>query len=76
MTELTPRRTPALTTFLALRIVPLRLKGTAWVISLSGLLTVALMSGANFDLNSDFRWVLLAPAFVWIAAFYSYAVKR
>jgi ABC-type Na+ efflux pump permease subunit len=51
--------TGVLTAFLAIRLIQLRIKGTAWAIALSGLLTVALMSAANFALNSDFRWLLL-----------------
>ncbi|MEO6746644.1 MAG: hypothetical protein ABIN08_19355 [Caldimonas sp.] len=66
----------ALTTFIGLRLVQLRIKGTAWAIALSGLLTVVLMSGANFMLSSDFRWLLLLPALLWVSAFLLYAVKR
>ena len=34
--------------------------------ALSGVLTVALMSATNFALYSDFRWLLLVPALVWL----------
>lgn len=64
-----------LTAFLALRVIPKRSKGTAWVIALSGLLTVAMMSGANFALDSDFRWLLLMPALLWLSAFILYVAK-
>ena len=33
----------------------------------AGVLTVALMSATNFALDSDFRWLLLAPAVIWLA---------
>ena len=65
-----------LTAFFAIRVIPLRIDGTAWVIALSGLLTVAMMSGANFALDSDFRWLLLMPASLWLAAFVLYVAKR
>lgn len=34
----------------------------------AGLFSVALMSGVNFALGSDFRWFLVAPTGVWLAA--------
>ena len=55
-----------LTVFLATTI-RLRLRGTPWAMALSGALTVGLMSATNFALHSDFRWVLLVPALVWLA---------
>lgn len=33
----------------------------------TGLLTVGTMSVTNFQLNSDFKWLLLAPSLFWIA---------
>ena len=40
-----------------------------WAIGLSGALTVGLMSATNFAIGSDFRWLLLVPAVLWLAAF-------
>ena len=34
----------------------------------AGFLSVALMSGVNFALVSDFRWVLVTPVILWLAA--------
>lgn len=34
----------------------------------AGFLSVVLMSGVNFALVSDFRWFLVAPAFLWLSA--------
>lgn len=34
----------------------------------AGLLSVTLMSGANFAFGSDFRWFLVAPVALWLAA--------
>ena len=56
-----------LTVFVAIVAMPLRLKGTAWVMAFSGVFTVGLMSATNFALHSDFRWLLLVPALVWLA---------
>ena len=65
-----------LTVFVATAAMPLRLKGTAWVVGTAGALTVALMSAINFSLHSDFRWLLLLPALVWLAGFVVYLAKR
>ena len=61
-----------LTVFVATAAMPPRLKGTSWAIGLSGALAVALMSATNFALASDFRWLLLVPALVWLAGLVSY----
>lgn len=34
----------------------------------AGFLSVVLMSGVNFALASDFRWLLVAPVILWLAA--------
>jgi hypothetical protein len=52
----------------ALYALPCRPRGTLPTLSLTGLMTVGLMSGVNFALHSDFRWLLAAPALAWIAA--------
>jgi hypothetical protein len=46
-----------------------RLSGLA-VIGLAGAgcASVGLMSAVNFTLGSDFRWTLIAPAALWLAA--------
>ena len=64
-----------LTVFVATVAMPSRLKGTSWAIALSGVLTFALMSAINFSLRSDFRWLLLVPAMVWLAGFVLYVTK-
>jgi len=55
--------------------MPRRLPGTAWALGLAGLSTVMLMSAMNFVLQSDFRWVLLIPALLWVAGLVAY-VRR
>lgn len=56
-----------LTVFIATVAMPRRLKGASWAIALAGALTVALMSATNFALQSDFRWLLLVPALMWLS---------
>lgn len=64
--------TGVLTLFLACVAMPRRLAGTAWALGLAGLLTVILMSAMNFALHSDFRWVLVLPAAMWIVGVATY----
>ena len=56
-----------LTFFVAVAVAPSRLNGTSWALGLAGLLTVGLMSATNFALHSDFRWLLVVPALLWLA---------
>jgi hypothetical protein len=65
-----------LTSFLAVTAVAERRKGTGAVLLLTGLLTVATMSWTNFAIDSNFKWLLLAPAVLWLAAIASYAHER
>ena len=64
-----------LTVFLAITTMRLRLRGTSGAIALSGVLTVGLMSATNFALHSDFRWLLLLPALVWLAGLATYVAR-
>ena len=65
-----------LTVFVAAVAMPPRLKGTSWALAVSGALTVVLMSATNFALQSDFRWLLLVPALVWLAGLAMHVAKR
>ncbi len=56
-----------LTVFVGTIAMPLRLKGTSWAVAIAGARTVALMSATNFALNSDFGWLLLVTAVIWLA---------
>lgn len=53
---------------IAQRTLPDRSRATLVTLALTGLLTVGLMSGVNFALHSDFRWLLVLPPLVWLAA--------
>ena len=65
-----------LTVFVATVAMPTRSKGTSWALAISGALTVLLMSATNFALHSDFRWLLLLPALVWLAGLVVYLANR
>ena len=65
-----------LTVFVARVAMPLRGRGTPRAVALSGVLTVVLMSAVNFNLHSDFRWLLLVPALVWLAGFALHLARR
>ena len=64
-----------LTVFLAITTMRHRLRGPSWAIVFPGALTVGLMSATNFALHSDFRWLLLLPALVWLAALATYVAR-
>ncbi len=61
-----------LTTFLAATAVSARQKGTGSMLLLAGLVTVVTMSWTNFAIDSNFKWVLLVPAVLWLAGVGSY----
>ena len=65
-----------LTVFVATVAMPLRSRGTSCALAISGALTVVLMSATNFALQSDFRWLLLLPAVVWLAGLVFYLASR
>ena len=65
-----------LTIFVSVRAVPQCLQGTGIALGCAGLLTVATMSWTNFVLDSDFKWLLLAPAVAWLLGLVSYGAGR
>ena len=62
----------ALTMLVAVRAVAVRARGTLMALSVAGAASVALMSATNFMLHSDFRWLLLAPALLWLTGLLRY----
>lgn len=55
-----------LTILAAMNASAMREKRTWIFLMLAGLFTVGTMSLTNFQLNSDFKWLLLIPALLWI----------
>lgn len=64
--------TGAMTVLVACRFLARRERGTLSALSLAGAAGVALMSATNFLLHSDFRWLLLLPALLWLAGLLCY----
>ena len=65
-----------LTVLVSVRVVPQCAPGTGITLGFTGLLTVATMSGTNFALDSDFKWLLLVPTIVWLLGLVTYATSR
>ena len=65
-----------LAVFVATVAMPPNLNGTSWAVALAGALTVALMSVTNFALDSDFKWLLLAPALIWLVGLVLHVAGR
>lgn len=65
-----------LTTFVAVTAVSAHRKGTGGVLLLTGLASVGTMSWTNFAIDSNFKWVLLVPAVLWLAGIASYVFER
>ena len=58
----------ALTLLVAGNSCAVRDKWSRLALAFVGALTVGLMSVTNFQLHSDFKWILLIPSILWIAA--------
>ena len=58
--------TGVLTIMAAMNASAVREKWTWIALALAGLFTVEAMSLTNFQLNSDFKWLLLIPSLLWI----------
>ena len=55
-----------LTILAAMNTSAAREKRTWIFLALAGLFTVGTMSLTNFQLNSDFKWLLLMPSLLWV----------
>ena len=55
-----------LTILAAMNASAMREKRTWIFLMLAGLFTVGMMSLTNFQLNSDFKWLLLIPSLLWV----------
>ena len=64
--------TGAMTVLVAYRLLARREHGALTAVSVAGAASVALMSATNFFLNSNFRWLLLLPALLWLAGVLCY----
>ena len=62
----------AVTMLLAWRFLSRREPGTFAILLVAGAASVALMSATNFLLHSNFRWLLLLPALLWLVGLLCY----
>lgn len=62
----------AMTALVAYRLVARRERGTFAALVVAGAVGVALLSVTNFLLFSNFRWLLLLPALLWVAGMLCY----
>ena len=65
----------AMTVLVAYRFLARRERGTFAALAAAGAASVALMSVTNFLLHSDFRWLLLLPALLWLAGLLCYLLE-
>lgn len=68
--------TGAATILNAWHLLKRRERGTLPLMAMSGATGVALMSGTNFLLQSDFKWPLLRPALLWLVGLVCYAREK
>ena len=64
--------TGAMTVLVAYRFLARRERGTFAALAVAGAASVALMSATNFLIHSDFRWLLLLPALLWLVGLLCY----
>ena len=68
--------TGALTVLAVCRWLAKRERGTFAALAVAGAASVGLMSAINFLLHSDFRWLLLLPALLWLVGLACYFRER
>ncbi len=61
-----------MTILVAWKFLARRAPGTLLAVAVAGASGVGLMSATNFLLHSDFRWLLLVPALLWLAGLACY----
>ena len=59
-----------------LRLPATRERGSLTALAVAGIAGVALMSTTNFTLSSNYRWLLLVPALLWLAGLLCYLRER
>ena len=65
-----------LTILVTMNASAVREKWTWRGLALAGLFTVGTMSLTNFQLNSDFKWLLLIPSVLWVIGLVLLRMKR
>ncbi len=62
--------------FLAKNVLRHQFPGSIFALGITGLLTVGTMSWINFLIDSQFKWVLFVPAFLWLVGVFSYSFSE
>ena len=62
----------AMTMLVAWRLPVIQERGSLTALAVAGAAGVALMSATNFAFYSSYRWLLLAPALLWLAGLLCY----
>lgn len=65
-----------LTAYVAVMAIPSRARGSVSVMLVAGLSSVATMSWTNFAIDSNFKYLLLAPALLWLVGIAAYALDQ
>ena len=68
--------TGLLTVFIALTLFRTRTNGAFIIIIIAGLTSIGFMTGVNFIINSDFKWMLFAFTSLWLLAIILYKFHR
>lgn len=68
--------TGLLTVFIALTIFRTRANGAFIIIAIAGLTSIGFMTGVNFIINSDFKWMLFAFTSLWLFAIILYRFHK
>ncbi len=68
--------TGVFTTYVAITSFRMRIRGAAGIVFLTGLTSIGWMATVNFIISSDFKWVLLSFASLWLVAIALYRIER
>jgi len=68
--------TGLLTVFISFTSFRKRSRGVVIIVAITGMTSIGLMSGVNFLINSDFKWVLLAFTLPWIITLILYKLHK
>lgn len=68
--------TGLLTVFIALTSFRKRMNGAFIIITIAGLTSIGFMTGVNFIINSDFKWMLFAFTSLWLFAIILYRFHK
>lgn len=68
--------TGLLTLYVAITAFRTRASGAVWIVAAAGLTSIGWMAVVNFIIVSDFRWLLLGFAVLWIIALLLFGIEE